>query len=70
MEFGEDAKPCQCGLQKICKNCEASTKDYTTKKTYCCNPAWWYMVLFGPRPVSPTDTCSKHALKRVMTRER
>lgn len=65
MECGEDAKPCQCGLQKICKNCESSTKDFTTKQTYCCNPTFWYRVLFGPRPVMPTHSCGKFVLRQA-----
>ncbi len=66
-EWGEDDKPCQwSGLQKICKNCEFGTCDYTTSQHYCLRVNGLRMVLFGPRPVAPTDTCKHFALYKKL----
>ena len=70
MEFSEDDMPCGHTQGKICKNCESSTKEFTTGKMYCCNVPWLYLLLFGPRPVAPTNTCSKCALKKAMEKSR
>ncbi|MDE6478587.1 MAG: hypothetical protein K2L95_05040 [Alphaproteobacteria bacterium] len=56
-----------CGQQKkICQNCESSTRDYNTGKLYCCDVSWLRMVFWGPRPVMPTDTCHKIALRKKL----
>ena len=34
-------------VSKICKNCEASTIECTTGKTYCCDVSWLRMQLAG-----------------------
>ncbi len=57
-------------VSKICKNCEASTIECTTGKTYCCDVSWLRMLLAGPRLVLPTNTCRRCILKQVITKSR
>ncbi len=50
------------GPDKTCEYCAYSTTDITTKKVYCLNVPGWRIILKGPRPVRPFDTCHKYCL--------
>lgn len=56
----------ECADAQICQNCISSTRDYKTGKLYCLDVSWFRIVFFGARPVLPTDTCRKIALRRGM----
>lgn len=67
MELGEDDIICGGVPKKVCKNCESSTRECTTGHHYCCDVSWLRMSLYGPRLVSPMDTCAKFAVSRQLS---